>query len=169
MREVLVLTEGYRHVSEVLAILGEIPAEYNEVRKWLDALEEDRNNSVALQRVGMLYQNSKAFGIANRYYRDALKCTGAKEDDILRENLMFDIAANEVRRADWRAARKALERFNIDFPASTRQDQILLGLVLTDVKQGKVSEAEGHWEQLKERFPNSAVIPAAGSIVHSGK
>ena len=168
-REVLVLTEGYQYTKEFLAMLREIPADYNAVRTWRDALEKDRNNSRALAQVGALYQDSTAFGIANRYYREALKCNGAKEDNSLREDLMFEIATNEVRREDWRAGRSALERFRMEFPASSRQDQILLGLVLTSVRQGKLSEAVQHFEELKERFPTSKATPVAGNIITRAK
>ena len=119
--------------------------------------------------MGAFYESSAAFGIANRYYREALKGKGAKEDRGLREELMFEIALNEVRRADWKAGRKALERFRTDFPDSPRQDEILLGLVLTDVKQGKLADATRHVEELKQRFPNSKVTSAAGGILAGAK
>jgi hypothetical protein len=168
-REVLALTAGYRHTDELLATLQAVPSDYNGVRNWRDAIEKDRNNPLGLHRVGALYQNSTAFGIANRYYREALKCDGAKADNGLREELMFEIATNEVRLADWKAGRNALEQFRIDFPDSSRQDQILLGLVLTDVKQGKLSEGARHLDELKGRFPNSKATPVAADILARAK
>jgi len=71
-REMLLFSEGYIHAKELAAILNEVPRDYNPVRTPREALNSDRNNSRALTRVGELYDQSTAFGIANRYYTEAL-------------------------------------------------------------------------------------------------
>lgn len=168
-REVLLLNEGFIRAKELEAILREIPHDYTSVRRWRESLEADRDNSRALQRVGELYQKSTAFGIANRYYREALHGSGAKEDERLREELTFAVAMNEVRRADWRAARKALEQFRSVFPQSSLLDQVLLGFVIADVRQGKLPAAGRRFDQLKTNYPNSDAVASAARLIQQAQ
>jgi len=44
-----------------------------------------------------------------------------------------------------------------------------LGLVLIDVKQGKLSEGARHLDELKGRFPNSKATPVAADILARAK
>jgi thiol-disulfide isomerase/thioredoxin len=164
-REMLLFNQGYIHSPDLLAILREIPSDYNGVRLWRDALDEDRDNARALVRVGGLYDESTAFGIANRYYREALRTSAVKEDEALREDLMFQISSNEIRRADWHAARKALGEFQKRFPRSNRSDQVLLGFLLADVRQGNLASAEKRLAELQETFPASSAVGTARGLI----
>lgn len=164
-REMLIALEGYQHAGDLVPILREIPADYSSVREWHDALEKDRDNARALTQVGLLYQNSNALGLANRFFREAMRCSAAKEDSHLRADLMFATAANELRRLDWKAGRKALEQFRAEFPESPRTDQAFLGLVLADVQQGKLAAAQRHFGELQARFPNSKATADAAALI----
>jgi len=168
-REMLLFSEGYIHAKELAAILNEVPRDYNPVRTQREALNSDRNNSRALTRVGELYDQSTAFGIANRYYMEALTKPGAKEDDALREDLTYRIALNEVRRADWGSARKRLLEFRAAFPQSKMMDQVLLGLVLADVRQGRTKHAEAYAAELESAHGNSEAAGAARRLLQNAK
>jgi thiol-disulfide isomerase/thioredoxin len=167
--EVILVNEGFIGANEFAAILREMPSDYTPVRTWREALVTERDNSRALQQVGLLYQKSMAFGVANRYYREALQCGGAREDESLTQELRFGVAMNEVRRADWRSARKSLEEFLNDFPNSNLLDQVILGFMIADVKQGKLSSAQQWFEKLKATYPNSDVVPIAGRLIAGDK
>ncbi len=164
-REMLLFSEGHIHAKELAAILNEVPRDYDPVRTQREALNFDRNNSRALTRVGELYDQSTAFGIANRYYAEALTKAGAKEDDAFREDLTFRIALNEVRRADWGSARKKLLEFRAAFPQSKKMDQVLLGLVLADVRQGKSKNAEAYAAELQSAYAHSECAGAARRLL----
>lgn len=160
-REVILVSEGYIYPKELLAILNEIPADYNPVRPAREALIANRNNSRALEQVGELYERSHGYGIANRYYREALTMSGAKESDRLREDLTFGVAMNEIRRADWGAARKWLTQFRDEFPTSNRTSQAMLGMVLSDLRQGRRQSAEERVAELEKSYPNSEAAVTA--------
>lgn len=164
-QEMVLLSEGYILANELAKILNEIPGDYSDVRKYHDAFAGDRGNSRALANFASVYDKSTAFGIANRYYREALKAAGAKEDPALREDLQFRIAMNEIRRADWNTARRELNQFSSDFPQSASIDQALLGLLLVEVRQKKVEAAQQRFEELKTRFPGSEATVSARQLM----
>lgn len=167
--DVILFNEGYIQVSELAPMLNEVPADYNPVRTARESLLSDRNNSRALVTVGLLYQRSTAYGVANRYYREALTKAGAKENERQREEILFGIAMNEVRRADWKSARKELERFRREFAGSTLMDQVLFGLVVTDLRQNKTKDATQHLSELRSAFPQSDATASAGRMVERGR
>jgi thioredoxin-like negative regulator of GroEL len=156
--ETLTVLEGYVHPADMAAMLAQIPADYGAVRAEREALLSHRDNSRALASVGLLYQRSSALGIANRYFKEALSGSGAKEDERQREQLMFGIATNELRLADWKAARKHLEEFRAAFPGSALLDQVLFGFVVADVRQNKIKDAQRRAAELRSAFPNSKMV-----------
>jgi thiol-disulfide isomerase/thioredoxin len=163
--ETLAVYEGFVYPAELLTGLEPIPGDYSSVRVQREALLSHRNNSRALASVGMLYQHNSSFGIANRYFKEALSASGAREDEAQREQLQFVIATNEVRLADWKTARKHLEEFLVSFPASTLSDQVLFGFVVADVRQNKIKDAEQHAAELRSRFPTSKMIAEANRLL----
>jgi thiol-disulfide isomerase/thioredoxin len=163
--ETLAVYEGFVYPPELLAGLGQIPADYSAVRVQREALLSHRDNSRALASVGMLYQRNSTFGVANRYFKEALSGSGAREDEAQREQLQFAIAANEVRLADWRAARKHLEEFRVSFPSSTLLDQVLFGFVVADVRQNKIKDAQQHAAELRSAFPNSKMVAEVNRLL----
>jgi len=163
--ESLAVYEGFVHPAEMAAILAQIPADYSSVRAQREALLSHRDNSRALASVGLLYQHSSAFGIANRYFKEALSGSGAKEDERQRETLMFGIATNEVRLADWKAARKRLAEFRAAFPNSALLDQVLFTIVVADVRQNKIRDARQHATELRSTFPNSHMVAEVNRLL----
>ena len=163
--ETLSVNEGFVYPAEMAAMLAQIPADYSTVRVQREALLSDRNNSRALASVGILYQRNSAFGIANRYFKEALSSSGAKEDERQREQLMFGIAVNEINLADWKAARKHLEEFRSAFSGSALLDQVLFGLVVTDVRQNKMKDAQKHAAELRSAFPKSKAVTEADRLL----
>jgi thiol-disulfide isomerase/thioredoxin len=167
-RELILIESGFTYAHELIAELKEIPADYSSVRDFHLALVDDRDNSRALRALGAFYEPTSGFGIANRYYREALKKSGAKEDPSLRQTLVFDIAQNEIRRSDWKAAHSAFEHFHKEFPEA-RQDEVLLGLVLSEVRQKDFAAAARHLQDLESRFPESKAVPVAHGLVDRAK
>jgi len=163
--ETLLVVEGTASVRELTAVLNGIPADYSSIRAQREALLSRRNNSRALADVGLFYQRGSSIEIANRYYKEALSGSGAKEDDRLREELTFGIAMNDGRLSDWKAARKRLEEFRAGFPNSTLMDQVLYTLLVADVKQNKGKDARQHLAELQSSFPGSKLVAEASRMV----
>lgn len=163
--ETLLVVEGTCSVRELTSALAQIPPDYSSVRAQREALISHRDNSGALANLGMFYQRSSAIEIANRYYKEALSGSGAKEDDRLREELTFGIAMNDGRLSDWKAARKRLEEFQAGFPSSTLMDQVLYTFVVADLKQNKIKDARQHLAELQSSFPGSRMIVQASRLV----
>ena len=147
------------------ALLAQIPSDYSSVRAQREALLSHRDNSRALATLGLLYQRSSTFEIANRYFKEALSGSGAREDDRLREQLTFGIAMNEGRLSDWKAAPKRLEEFGAAFPSSPLMDQVLYTFVVADVRQKKTKEARQHLAELRTAFPESSLLAQANRLV----
>ena len=167
--EILLFVEGYLPAAELIPLLRDIPADYTAVRTFREMLIRNRNNVRALQAVGFFYQRGNAFGIANRYYREALASTDLQHDRDVREQLILGVAMNELRRADWKAARKQLEQFRDEFPNSPRMDQALFGLVVADVRQNKIRNAERHAAELGSRFPNSNAVAGTARLIEGAR
>ena len=163
--ETLFVNEGFVHPDEMAAMLAQIPPDYRAVRAQREALLSHRDNSRALASVGMLYQHNSAYGIANRYFKEALSSSGAKEDERQREQLMLGIAVNEVNLAEWKAARKHLEEFRAAFSGSALMDQVLFGLVVIDVRQNKMKDAQKHAAELRSAYPNSKAVAEADRLL----
>jgi thioredoxin-like negative regulator of GroEL len=163
--ETLAVWEGLVSPAEMLVGLAQVPADYSAVRVEREALLSHRDNSRALASVAMLYQRNSSFGIANRYFKEALAGSGAREDEAQRERLHFMIATNEVRLADWKAARKHLDEFRVSYPNSTRLDQVLFAFVVADVRQNKMKEARQHADELRSAYPNSKMIAEADQLL----
>jgi thiol-disulfide isomerase/thioredoxin len=163
--ETLAVWEGFVHPADMLAGLTQIPADYSAVRAQREALLSHRDNSRALASVGALYQRNTSFEIANRYFKEALSGSGSREDEGQREQLQFIVATNEVRLAEWKAARKHLEEFRVTYPNSALLDQVLLGVVVADVRQNKLKDAEQHAAELRSAFPNSKMIAEAEHLL----
>jgi thiol-disulfide isomerase/thioredoxin len=163
--ETLSAKEGFVYPSDLVAMLSQIPPDYTSVRAEREALISHRDNSRALAQLGLLYQRSSAFELANRYYREALSGSGTKEDERQREQLKFGVAMNEVRLADWKAARKHLEEFRNTYPGSTLMGQVLFGFVVADVRQNKMQDAKQHAAELRSSFPNSDLIAMADHLL----
>jgi uncharacterized protein YyaL (SSP411 family) len=163
--ETLTVLEGYVHPTDMAAMLAQIPADYSAVRAEREALLSHRDNSRALTSVGWLYQRNSAFEIANRYFKEALSGSGAKEDERQREQLMFGIATNELRLEDWKAARKHLTEFRAAFSGSALLDQVLFGFVVADIRQNKMNDAEQHAAELRSAFPNSKMVAAMDHLL----
>jgi thiol-disulfide isomerase/thioredoxin len=167
-RELMTIDFGFTYAHELIAQLKEIPSDYSRVRDFHLALAADRDNSRALRAIGAFYEPTAGFGIANRYYREALKKSGAMEDTSLHEVLAFNIAQNELRRSDWKSAHHAFEQFQKEFP-DARQDEVLLGLVLSEVRQKDLAAAVRHFQDLESRFPDSKAVLVARGLVDRAK
>ena len=74
--ESLAVYEGFVHSDENGCSLMQIPADCGAVRAQREALLSHRDNSRALASVGLLYQRNCAFGIASRYFKEALSGSG---------------------------------------------------------------------------------------------
>ena len=167
--EVLLVKEGLVYPDEMVGLLKQIPPDYNQVRAQKEALVSDRNNSRALALVGLLYQRSGGFGIANRYYKEAMSKSGAREDEQQRQQLLFSIATNEVRLSDWKAARKHIEEFRSTYPQSPIMDQVMFAVVVADVRQKKMKEARQHAAELRSAFPDSKATAELDRLLEAAK
>lgn len=163
--ETLAVWEGYVYSSDLLAGLAQVPADYSAVRVEREGLLSHRDDSRALASVAKLYQRNSSYELANRYFKEALSGSLAKEDEAQRERLDFMIATNEVRLADWKAARKHLDGFRVAYPKSTLLDQVLLSFVIADVRQNKMKDAQQHTAELRSAYPGSKTIAEADRLI----
>jgi thioredoxin-like negative regulator of GroEL len=162
---VLLRREGYIHVNDLADMLAQAPADYSEAREASAALRRDPKHLQALVLMGHFYKKNGSYELSSSHYREAMDTKEAKDRPELHQDLEFSIALNLLRQEDWKAGRKALDRFLKDHPDAAASSNALSALVLAHTKMGKLRDAEETFERLKLKYPDSKAVQTAAGIL----
>ena len=160
---------GYENPSEVLGMMEGVPADFSEVREWREMLEHGSKDGTPLFRVGQFYERNHFFELSTTYYGRALKTEEIKSTPNLRQGIDLAIGFNHYWKGNLNDARKRFQQFLKDYPQAPREDEAMMGLVLVEVKQGKLPDAQKTFEELKASHPTSKAIDAAARALSQGK
>ena len=93
--------------------------------------------------------------LSNRYYERALKTKGARQDPEAREAILLAMGQNWLFVEKYKDARKIFEKCLKEVPNGSQRAAALMGLVTAQIGQGKMADAEGTFERLKSKYPDS--------------
>lgn len=157
-------------VADVLPqIMQIVPADFSAVREFNLTLEQDKNNSAALVKLGDFYRKHGILDLSNSYFRRALKTKELESDPKARENILLAVGISCLQQQDYDEAKKAFERCLKEVPNGTHGDTALYGILTAQVNKKKITEAEKTLTQLKASYPNSPIIQQAEARLQQGK
>ncbi len=168
-----VLTNKFGFGNTTAAVLPQImqiiPADFSPAGKWHTALEQDKNNSMALVKLGEFYREHGILDLSNSYFRRALKTKEVESDLKARESILLAVGISCLQQQDYDEAKKTFERCLKEVPNGTQGDTALYGILTAQIKKKKISEAEKTLAQLKASYPNSTVLQQAEAKLQQGK
>jgi thioredoxin-like negative regulator of GroEL len=156
---------GYLDVRSLVKWMNAFPSDFSQVLEWIAVADKDPGNAKALTSIGEFYRSVNAYDVSNQYYGRALKSDAAKTDLELREHVMLVVGLNHLKMGNPGEARKTFERCLRECPTGKRCDAALLGVLTSQIQQGKFAEAEKTFADLKAKFPDSpATVQAAKNL-----
>src|ERR1700742_4421615 len=165
----MVRHKGYMHTADVLQAAEAIPVDFSPAVKWLSVLSKNDKDSEALTNLALFYRKINVCDLSNRYYERALKTNAVKADDGIRETVILNMGLNHLRMQQFGDARKCFERYLKEMPNGTQCDNAMLGIVTTQIGQGKIGDAEKTFEQLKTKYPNSNATAMAAKNLEQAR
>jgi thioredoxin-like negative regulator of GroEL len=160
---------GYLDARSVAKWMSAFPSDFSQVLEWIAVADKDPGNAKALTSIGEFYRSVNAYDVSNRYYDKALKSDAAKTDLELREQVMLVVGLNHLKLGNPGEARKTFERCLRECPTGKRCDAALLGVLTSQVQQGKLAEAEKTLAEMKSKFPDSPATAQAARNLEDGR
>jgi thioredoxin-like negative regulator of GroEL len=167
--EELVRGIGSEPPAAILEMMEKVPGDFNEVRDWREQIEHGNKDAAPLYRIGQFYEKTHFFDLSNLYYGRALKTESAKSEVNLLQNLQLSIGFNSYRQGNLNDARKSFQQFLRENTQAAREDEAMMGLVMVEIKQGKMPEAKKTFDVLQASHPASKATEAAARMIAAGK
>ena len=158
---------GFVSVDALVPVMEAFPADFSQMVEWRAVLDKDSNNYEALNGMASFYLNLKAWELSNQYYNKALKTENVQEEQELKEGIMLVIGLNELRMKDYKKAQKAFESCIEGIEQGKESDKAMLGMIIAQLGQGKISNAKRTLAGLKSQFPDSPAILQAERYIQS--
>ena len=156
--------------AEVLISAMEIfPEDYSDVFRWKKVLEENDRDYEALSGLGRFYLNLEVWWKSIEFYNRALGTKFVKENEEAREKIIFVIGLNQLRMRNYSEAQKLFEDYLDTVSDGKEKDKALLGLILAQLGQDKISGAQRNLKRLKSQFPDSPAVEQAARYIQSVK
>lgn len=143
------------------------PADFSQIDEWRAALDKDSKNYEALNGMAVFYLNLKAWELSNQYYNKALKTENAQGNQEVKESIMLVVGLNELRMKDYKKAQKAFESCLKGVSQGKESDKAMLGMIIAQLGQGKISNAKRTLDELKSQYPDSPAILQAERYIKS--
>lgn len=158
---------GFVSAAVLISLMEAFPTDFTNAIQWNELLEKDKNNFEALNGMASFYLNLKAWELSNQYYNRALKTENVQEDQELKEGIMLVIGLNELRMKDYKKAQKAFENCLEGIQQGKESDKAMLGMIIAQLGQGKISNAKRTLAGLKSQYPDSPAILQAERYIQS--
>lgn len=152
---------GNNTYYQLMELMEAVPANFSAISEWNAVLERDKENASALVKVADFYRRNNVPDISNSYFKRALKTAEIGANAVSRENIMIAVGLNYLKQANYGEARKTFESVLKEFPAGTKGDMAMLGIITTHLNKKKFAEAEKMFEQMKSAYPNSPSVREA--------
>lgn len=158
---------GFVSLDALVPVMEAFPADFSQMVEWKAVLDNDSQNYEALSGMASFYLKLKAWELSNQYYNKALKTENVKEDQELKEGIMLVIGLNELRMKDYKKAQKAFENCLEGIQQGKEGDKAMLGMIIAQLGQGKISNAKRTLAGLKSQYPDSPAILQAERYIQS--
>lgn len=165
---------GYVQAKKLMSLmLGHLmkayPSDFSSVNKWNAILKKDSKNFEGLFGIAEFYGQLGVVNLSNRYYKRALKAKEAKQNPEVKENLMLKIGLNYLKIKKYKDAGKTYEKCLKEVQNGKWPDKTLLGLIMAQLGQGKIADAEKTFVRLQSQYPDSPAIQLAAKTMQKAK
>jgi thioredoxin-like negative regulator of GroEL len=141
------------------------PSDFSSVNKWKAILKKDGKNFEGLFGVAEFYRQLGVVNLSNRYYKRALKAEEAKQNPGLKEDLMLKIGLNYLNIKKYKNAGKTFEKCLKEVQNGKWPDKTLLGLIMAQLGQDKIADAEKTFARLQSQYPDSKATQQAAKTI----
>jgi thioredoxin-like negative regulator of GroEL len=145
------------------------PSDFSSVNKWKAILKKDSKNFEGLFGVAEFYRQLGVVNLSNRYYKRALKVEEAKQNPGLKEDLMLKIGLNYLNIKKYKNAGKTFEKCLKEVQNGKWPDRAMLGMILAQLGQGKIADAEKTFALLQSQYSDSPAIQLAAKNMQKAK
>jgi thioredoxin-like negative regulator of GroEL len=158
---------GFVSADVLISLMKVFPTDFTKAIQWNETLEKDKKSFEALNGMADFYFNLKAWELSNQFYNKALKTENAQENQEVKESILLVIGLNELRMKDYKKAQRAFENCIKEVRQGKESDKAMLGMIIAQLGQGKISNAEKTLTGLKSRYPESPAILQAERYIRS--
>lgn len=160
---------GSKSVRELNQIFNEMPKNFSALIKYYDAIEQKKDDGMALLQIADSYRHSKLLFLSNEFYKRALKTKEIQNDAEKKERVTAIVGVNYYTIRDYAQAIDYLEDHLKDFPASKDKEIAVSILAASHANRGEMKEAIKYLEMLKTEFPASKNIASVAKAVEDAK
>ena len=158
---------GYLRAPELVDWIDAFPDDFSEVLEQIGVADADPNAVDAMTQVAEFYTRAGALEMSRKYYDRALKAAPVKTDVRKREDVLIALGLSNLKLGDYGASRRTFERCLKECAGGSKRDVALLGLTTSQLRQGKMKEAEQTLAILQSEFPSSAATVQARKNVEA--
>lgn len=160
---------GYRNMEGLLNVMKAMPGDFSEVVEWGDLLKKDSKNGRAMIGLAEFYHKNGIADLSADHYKRALKTKELESDLELREAVFLKLGINYMRMKNYAEAQKVFERCMKELPQAKQGDQAMVGMVLCQIGQGKLNDAETTLAQLQAKYPGSRAAQRGAEQLSAAK
>jgi thiol-disulfide isomerase/thioredoxin len=149
---------GPRSAAPLTQIIHAVPSDFSPIDEWNALLAREKDNPIALTKIGGFYREHNILDISTSFFKLALKTKEMDADLKGREDLLIAIGVNYLKAKDYDDAQKAFETALKEVANGAQADKALLGILTALLNKKKLNEGEKTLARLKTTCPNSPLI-----------
>jgi tetratricopeptide (TPR) repeat protein len=159
---------GYAPRESVVKALGAVPADFAPLTASALALQKDPRDATALVAAARFYEAAGLRQVSERLYDVALATDHWDADLRGRRQVVVARCVNLMQMGRNDEAAGLFDRALQDAPEGPDSDALLYGLMAARLQAGKRPEAQGAYEELLRRFPDSRYVGRAAQVLQAG-
>jgi len=156
---------NFTKAEDLIEAMMLVPGDYSEVKDSLPIIKKDKKNLKALMDIAYFYATNRSPGLSNEYFSRALKTKEAKKDPELKGQITFSLGANHLKMGNFKKALKIFNKASNKLKDTKYTEMILLGLLQTQLKLGKIKQAQATYKRIQSQFPNSKTLQVAAAAM----
>lgn len=158
-----------QNATELTAIFDEMPKDFSPMLKFYDALDEKKDDGVALFQIANAYRGAKMLQLSNEFYKKALKTPEIQADAEKKTTVFLALGVNYLNLGDNKNAVEIMEDFLKTNPTGDLRETALYFITLGSAYNKKLKDADKYLKMLKTEFPSSANIAKAEAAIEKMK
>jgi thiol-disulfide isomerase/thioredoxin len=155
--------------DELTKLMQVVPPDFSPLAEWNAMLDRDKNNPVALAKIGAFYSKHGILDLSTSYLKKALKSKEMEANLEAYGELLIAVGINYLKQQEYGEARKMFEDYQKQVPGGKHADTALFGIFMSHLGRKKIDDAEKSLAQLRASHPNSPVTQQAAEQLERAK
>jgi tetratricopeptide (TPR) repeat protein len=155
-----------KNVNELNLIFNEMPKDFSPMLKFYDALDQQKDNGIALLQIANAYRGAKMVRLSNEFFKKALKTPEIRNDLEKRENAYLSLGVNYLNLKDFAPAIDTMEDLLKTEPTGETRETALYFITLASAYFNKLKDADKYFLVLKTEFPASKNLEKAEAAIN---